>query len=163
MNGNARRISQFRATLMEAKGNGKCYCCCNDCRGLQIRRILTTTTEKHYREKGHIEWGYEYHPLVRHYSLYNVLFVTVIMSCICQMLYHFNICSIHTNFNIMFVNIKTIPPKCQPRESYFLSSIKNTTLQDQEHGDQNIEYRFLNDDMDEDTLLIQIRNMRYIY
>jgi hypothetical protein len=99
MNENARRLAQFRATL-EAKGDGKCYFPCNDCRGLQTRRILITTTEKHCREKGHTEGGYEYHPLVRHYSIYNVFFVIVIMSCICQMFYHFNICSIHTNFNI---------------------------------------------------------------
>jgi hypothetical protein len=135
------------------KGDGKCYFPCNDCRGLQTRRILITTTEKHCREKGHVEGGYEYHPLVRHYSIYNVFFVIVIMSCICQMFYHFNICSIHTNFNTLFVNIKTMPPKCRPPESYFPSSSINTTLQGEEHGDQNIEDRVLNDDMDGDNVI----------
>jgi hypothetical protein len=57
MNENARRLAQFRATL-EAKGDEKCYFPCNDCRGLQIRRILITTAEKHCREKGHAEGGY---------------------------------------------------------------------------------------------------------
>ena len=68
MNANARRITQFRVSL-EAKGDEKCYFPCNDCKRLQTRIILITIAEKHYREKGHTEWGYEYHPLVRHYSL----------------------------------------------------------------------------------------------
>ena len=69
MNENDRKLAQFKATL-EVRGDGKCYCPCNDCRGLQIRRLLITTAEKHYREKGHAEGGYEYRPLVRCYSVY---------------------------------------------------------------------------------------------
>jgi hypothetical protein len=69
------------------------------------------------------------------------------------MFYRFNICSIHTNFNTLFVNIKTMPPKCRPLESYLPSSSKNTTLQGEEHGDQNIEDRVLNDDMDGDNVI----------
>ena len=64
MNENARKISQFRVKL-EARGDGKCYFPCFDCRGLQRRRILITTIERHFREKGHTEGGYEYNPLVR--------------------------------------------------------------------------------------------------
>ena len=75
------------------------------------------------------------------------------MSCTCQMFYHFNICSIHTNFNTLFVNIKTMPPKFWLSESYFPSSSRNTTLQGEEHGDQNIEDRVLNDDMDGDNVI----------
>ena len=83
MNENARRLPPFRAAL-EVKGDGKCYFPCNDCKGLQTRIILITIAEKHYREKGHVEGGYEYHPLVRRHSIYNVFFVIVIMSCIFQ-------------------------------------------------------------------------------
>ena len=71
MNENARKIARFRATL-EATGDGKCYCPCNDCRGLQRRRLLITTAEKHCREKSHAKGGNEYHPLVRRYSIYMI-------------------------------------------------------------------------------------------
>ena len=64
------------ATL-EVKGDGKCYFPCNDCRGLRTRRILWTSAKKHCKEKGHAEGGYEYHPLVRRYSLHIVLLVIV--------------------------------------------------------------------------------------
>jgi hypothetical protein len=60
MNENARTLTQFRPDL-EVKGDGKCYFRCNDCRGLQTRRILITTTENHFRERGRVEGGYEYH------------------------------------------------------------------------------------------------------
>ena len=49
MNENARKLAQLRAEL-EARGDGKCYFPCSDCRGLQRRRILRTTTERHCRE-----------------------------------------------------------------------------------------------------------------
>jgi hypothetical protein len=75
------------------------------------------------------------------------------MSCICQIFYRFNIFSIHNNFNTLFVNIKTMPPKCRPPESYLPSSSRNTTLQGEEHGDQNIEDQVLNDDMDGDNVI----------
>jgi hypothetical protein len=79
MNENDRKLAQFRAAL-EARGDGKCYFPCYDCRGLQRRRLLITTVERHCREKGHAEGGYEYRPLVRGYSIFNVFSVIVIMS-----------------------------------------------------------------------------------
>ena len=79
MNENERKLAQFRAEL-EARVDGKCYFPCSDCRGLQRRRILRTIAERHCREKGHVEGGYEYRPLVRGYSIFNVFSVIVIMS-----------------------------------------------------------------------------------
>ena len=75
---NIRGYVEFKVAL-EAKGDGKCYFPCNDCRGLWMRRILRTTVEKHCKEKGHVEGGYEYIPLVRWYSLHNVLLVIVLI------------------------------------------------------------------------------------
>ena len=49
------------------KDDGKCYFPCNDCRGLQTRRNLRTSDEKNCKEKGHVEGGFEYRPLVRCY------------------------------------------------------------------------------------------------
>ena len=68
MNENDRKLAWLRATL-EARGDGKCYFPCYDCRGLQNRRILITTDQKHCREKGHAEGGYEYRPLVRGFNI----------------------------------------------------------------------------------------------
>jgi hypothetical protein len=68
MNENDRKLARLRATL-EARGNGKCYCPFYDCRGLQNRIILITTTQRHCREKGHVEGGYEYCPLVRGFNI----------------------------------------------------------------------------------------------
>jgi hypothetical protein len=68
MNENDRKLSRLRATL-EVRGDGKCYCPCYDCKGLQNRRLLITTTYKHCKEKGHAEGGYEYHPLVRGFNI----------------------------------------------------------------------------------------------
>ena len=79
MNENARKLARFRVAL-EARGDGKCYCPCNDCRGLQRRIILITTAERHCREKGHAEGGNEYRPLVRGYSVFNVFSLMVVMS-----------------------------------------------------------------------------------
>ena len=79
MNENARKLAQFREAL-EARGDGKCYFRCFDCRGLQRRIILRTIVERHCREKGHAEGGYEYRPLVRGYSIFNVFSIIVIMS-----------------------------------------------------------------------------------
>ena len=69
---NNRRYVEIKAAL-EAKGDGKCYFPCNDCRGLWTRRILRTLAEKNCKDKGHTKAGYGYNPLVRHYSLHNVL------------------------------------------------------------------------------------------
>ena len=40
-----------------------------------MRIILRTSAKKHCKEKGHVEKGFEYRPLVRRYSLDNVLLV----------------------------------------------------------------------------------------
>ena len=79
MNENARNLAQFREAL-EERGDGKCYFPCSDCTSLQRRIILRKTNERHCREKGHAEGGYEYRPLVRGYSIFNVFSVIVIMS-----------------------------------------------------------------------------------
>jgi hypothetical protein len=68
MNENERKLARLRVTL-EVRGDGKCYCPCYDCRGLQNRRLLIPTTQKHCREKGHAEGGYEYRPLVRGFNI----------------------------------------------------------------------------------------------
>jgi hypothetical protein len=68
MNENDRKLSQLRATL-EARGDGKCYFPCYDCRGLQNIRLLITAAQRHCREKGHAEGGYEYRPLVRGFNI----------------------------------------------------------------------------------------------
>ena len=47
---NNRRYAEAMAAL-EAKGDGKCYCPCNDCRGLRTRRILRTS-KKIVRRRG---------------------------------------------------------------------------------------------------------------
>ena len=60
---------------------------------------------------------------------------------------------LYTNFITFFVNIKTIPLKCPLLESYLPYNIRNATLQGEEHGDQNIEDRVLNDPMDEDDII----------
>ena len=75
---NNKRYVEFKEAL-DAKGDGKCHSPCNDCRGLKMRRILRTIDEKHYKDKGDTEEGYEYHPLVRRYSLHNVLLVIVLI------------------------------------------------------------------------------------
>jgi hypothetical protein len=76
MNENDRKLAQLRAAL-EARSDGKCYFPCYDCKGLQRRRLLITTVERHCREKGHAEGGYEYRPLD---LIFNVFSIIVIMS-----------------------------------------------------------------------------------
>jgi hypothetical protein len=63
MNENDRKLAWLRAAL-EVRCDGKCYYPCYACRGLQNRRLLITIDQKHCREKGHAEGGYEYRPLV---------------------------------------------------------------------------------------------------
>ena len=75
---NNKSYVEIKATL-EVKGDEKCYFPCNDCRGLKMRRILRIIDEKHYKDKGDTEEGYEYHPLVRCYSLHTVLAILLIM------------------------------------------------------------------------------------
>jgi hypothetical protein len=68
MNENDRKLARLRETL-EAMGDLKCYFPCYDCIGLQNRRLLITTAQRHCREKGHTEGGYEYRPLVRGFNI----------------------------------------------------------------------------------------------
>ena len=68
MNENDRKLARLREAL-EVRGDGKCYCPCYDCKGLQNRRLLITIAQKHCREKGHAKGGYEYHPLVRGFNI----------------------------------------------------------------------------------------------
>jgi hypothetical protein len=68
MNENDRKLARLRVAL-KARGDGKCYFPCYDCRGLQNRRLLITTTQNHCREKGHAKGGYEYRPLVRGFNI----------------------------------------------------------------------------------------------
>ena len=58
-------------------------------------------------------------------------------------------CILYTNVITLFVNIKTTPPKCWLLENYLPLNNRNSTLQGDEHGDQDIEDRVLNDPMDE--------------
>ena len=136
------------------KGDGKCYFPCNDCRVLWTRIILRTSTKKHCKEKGHARGGYEYNPLVRRYSLNNVLLVIVLIMY-SHFFYHFKYmcCILYTNVIELFINIKAITPRCQPPESYLEHNSRNTTLQDDEHGDNTIEDWVLNDPMDKDDVI----------
>ena len=68
MKENDMKLARLRVEL-EVRGDGKYYCPFYDCRGLKNRRLLITTTQKHCREKGHAEGGYEYHPLVRGFNI----------------------------------------------------------------------------------------------
>jgi hypothetical protein len=51
MNENDRKLAQLRVAL-EARGDGKGYCPCYDCRVLQRKRLLKATAERLCREKG---------------------------------------------------------------------------------------------------------------
>ena len=57
-------------------------------------------------------------------------------------------CILYSNVIVLFVSIKTMPPRCWPLESYFPHNSRNTTLQDDEHADHAIEDGVLNDPMD---------------
>ena len=67
------------------------------------------------------------------------------------MFYHFKYmcCILYTNVIALFVNINTMPPRCRLPESYLPHNSRNTTLEDDEHGDHAIEDKVLNDPMDE--------------
>jgi len=62
-------------------------------------------------------------------------------------------CILYTNVIALFVNIKTMPPRCRPSESYLPHNSRNTTLQDDEHADHAIEDGVLNDPMDDDDVI----------
>ena len=53
---NNKRYVEFKAGL-EVKGDGKCYFPCNDCRGLQTRRILRKVLRKIVRRSGMMKGG----------------------------------------------------------------------------------------------------------
>jgi hypothetical protein len=93
MNENDKKLARLRETL-EVRGNGKCYFPCYDYRGFQNRIFFITTTQRHCREKGHAEGGYEYRPLVRGF----------IMSCIlCNNQYVMNFSNIsYRDFYIFY-------------------------------------------------------------
>ena len=74
---NQATLARLFATL-EAKGDGKCYCPWNRCKGFKRRRLLIRITEKHCRENGHVEGGHEYHPMVS-YSL-NVFIILIVFA-----------------------------------------------------------------------------------
>ena len=90
---NNKRYVEFKAAL-EAKGDGKCHFPCNDCRGLRTRKFLRTSAEKHCKEKGNAEGGFEYRPLVRRYSLDNVLLV-IVLFMYSQNVLSFKICVLY--------------------------------------------------------------------
>jgi hypothetical protein len=68
MNENVRKLAWLRVAL-EARGDVKSYFSCYDCRGLKNRILLITTAQRHCREKGNAEGGYEYRPLVRGFNI----------------------------------------------------------------------------------------------
>ena len=42
---------------LEAKGDGKCYCPCNDCRGLQTRKFYEHQLKNIVRRRGMLKRG----------------------------------------------------------------------------------------------------------
>ena len=68
MNENDRKLAHLRVTL-EVRGDGKCYFPWYDYRGLQKRRLLIKTAQRHCREKGQAKGGYQYRPLVRGFNI----------------------------------------------------------------------------------------------
>ena len=61
-------------------------------------------------------------------------------------------CILYINVIALFVNIKTMPPRCRLPEIYFPHNSTNTTFQDDKHGDHAIKSGVLNDPMDEDDV-----------
>ena len=49
---------------LKRKGDGKFYCLCKICKGLNRRRLLIRIIKRHCGENGHIEGGHDYHQLV---------------------------------------------------------------------------------------------------
>ena len=60
---------------------------------------------------------------------------------------------LYTNVITLFVNIKTMPPIFRAPQTSFPHNSRNTTLQDDEHGDHAFEDVVLNDPMDEDDVI----------
>ena len=64
------------------RGDGKCYCPCNQCRGFKRRRILITTTRKHCREHGHTEGEHEHCSIIMFcifFALVNVCIILIFL------------------------------------------------------------------------------------
>ena len=78
MGRNNKRYAEFKEAL-EVKGDGKHSFPCNGCMGLRTGIILRKSAERHGKEKRYAEEGFEYRPLVRRYSLDNVLLVIVLI------------------------------------------------------------------------------------
>ena len=73
MSDNTREFDQNRETIARLLSNfqreddDKCYCPCKSCNDLKTRRIIIKIDKRHYRENGHIEGGFDYHPLVSYF------------------------------------------------------------------------------------------------
>ena len=70
MSNNTREFDHFRETIarllsnFQKEGDDKCYCPCKSSNSLKTRRIQIKIAKRHCRENGHIEKGFDYHPLV---------------------------------------------------------------------------------------------------
>jgi len=71
---------------MFTQGDGKWYFPCCECKGFNGRRLKLQILEKHCRDYGHVEGGYEYHPMVSY-----LLYVFVYIDCVYNVFFHFNI------------------------------------------------------------------------
>jgi hypothetical protein len=60
---NERTLARLMATL-EAQGDGKSYCHCNQCRDFNRRRLVRKRVERHCWRYEHVEGGYTYRPMV---------------------------------------------------------------------------------------------------
>ena len=67
---NTREFDQNRETIarllsnFQREGDNKWYCPCKSCNSLKTRRIKIKIAKRHCTENGHIEGGFDYHPLV---------------------------------------------------------------------------------------------------
>lgn len=70
MSDNTREFDQNKETInrllsnFQREGDDKCYFPCKSCNNLKKRRIKINIAKRHCRENGHIERGFDYHPLV---------------------------------------------------------------------------------------------------
>ena len=65
-------------SALDARGDGKCYCPCNQCWGFKRRALLIRTTEKHCRDNEHVEGGHEYHPMVSYPSYAFIILIVFV-------------------------------------------------------------------------------------
>ena len=67
---NTREFNQNRETIASLLSNfqreddDKCYCPCKSCNDLKTRGIKIKIAKRHCTENGHIEQGFDFHPLV---------------------------------------------------------------------------------------------------